>query len=96
LRDGAGGAGVRRDAIVDHVRLDQPDILFCGTPASSGTSVLCAFLNAPDGLTRQLLHSACFGAAFVWLLADWPREAVSTFVVVLLVLAGHWAVVLLG
>jgi hypothetical protein len=60
---------------------------------------LCAFLIAPDGvplITRQLLHSACFGAAFVWLLADWPWQAVPTFVVVSLMLAGQWAVASLG
>jgi hypothetical protein len=54
--------------------------------------------RAPHGLppvTRQLLHSASFGAV-VWLLADRPWQAVSwlTFVFVSLVLAGHWAVVL--
>jgi hypothetical protein len=55
------------------------------------------FLNAPHGLrlvNRQLLHSASFGAVFVWLLAIWPRQAVPdlTFVVVSLVLAFHLAV----
>ena len=50
-------------------------------------------------LTRQLLHSACFGAVFVWLLAGRFREAVPSlsFVVVSsLLLAGHWAVASLG
>jgi hypothetical protein len=62
---------------------------------------LCAFLNAPHGLplvTRQLLHSASFGTVFVWLLADWPWQAVPwlIFAIVSLVLAGHLAVVSLG
>ena len=57
--------------------------------------------NAPHGLplvTHQPLHSASFGAVVwstphVWLLTGWPWVAVPllTFVVVLLVLAGHWA-----
>jgi hypothetical protein len=54
-------------------------------------------LDAPDGLplvTRQLLHRASYGAIFIWLLADWPRQAVPSlnFVVVSLALTGHWAV----
>jgi hypothetical protein len=63
---------------------------------------LCAFLDAPNGLpliSRQLQHSACFGAAFVWLLADWPRQALPSLrsvAVSSLVLAGHCAVVSLS
>jgi hypothetical protein len=57
--------------------------------------------NAPHGLplvTHQPLHSASFGTV-VWstphvgLLSGWPWLAVPSlaFIVVLLVLAGHWA-----
>lgn len=49
-------------------------------------------------VTRQLLHSASFGDAHVYLLVDWPWQAVRSlaFVVVSLALADHWAVVSLG
>ena len=85
-----------RDAIADHVRPIQP-----AHPAAVARQPLAApagwvrFLNAPGGLpliARQLLHNACFGAASVWLLADCPWQAVPAFVIVSLLLAGHWAV----
>jgi hypothetical protein len=49
-------------------------------------------------VTHQPLHSASFGTVVwstphVWLLSGWPWLAVPSlaFIVVLLVLAGHWA-----
>jgi hypothetical protein len=50
----------------------------CGLIQPHILLLLYAFLNSPDRLpliARQLLHSAGFGAASVWLLADWPRQA---------------------
>ena len=88
----------RREA--QGVRARCLDHVAAARQPSSGTSALCAFLNALDGFPLIIPPPNCciahFGAVFVRLLADWPRQAVPTFVVVSLVLAGHRAVASLG